>query len=449
MQNEIKTIPFWKARGFIKDPSQFIDSHLDLGSFYHLNLFSNQIYVVTDPDILHHVLIKNEANYLKSKIYWGQLKAIIGNALGTLEGEDWLWMKRLQQPFFTHEKVKSYLPEVMRSNKYFFEEWSESYTKHQGEDLIKAFAKINLAAVLKVIFGIEKVDDYSEIASYIADGEASIAYRSKFPWRPYTAWFTGHNKRAANHLAFFDTFTKKNISKKQEEKKKAQDMLDELILHSQFNNGKLSLKDIRNELIVHLGASTETAAVAEGWTLHLLNQHPKYLSEIKIEIDTVTNGNDVDVADYPQLVKTKRSIQEAMRLFPPSHAIIRDAQAPDFIDNIKIAKGATMFVSAYGLHRNPNIWENPTQFIPERFADETKIPKYHYIPFGAGRHTCIGRYLGLPQIVLSIATFLQRFNYELETKGEVVPLSLSTLKPNQPLKFKLKTRIKRTVSYSN
>ena len=222
-------------------------------------------------------------------------------------------------------------------------------------------------------------------------------------------------------------------------------MLDELILHSQFNNGKLSLKDIRNELIVHLGASTETAAVAEGWTLYLLDQNPKYLSEIKKEIDSVTNGNDVNVSDYPQLVKTKRAIQEAMRLFPPSHAIIRDAQSSDIINNIKIAKGSTLFISAYGLHRNPRIWKNPTQFIPERFADETKISKYSYIPFGAGRHTCIGRYLGLPQIVLSVATFLQRFDYELETKGKVLPLSLSTLKPNQPLKFKLKTRSVYTV----
>jgi cytochrome P450 len=409
---KIPAISFYKALGFVRNANRFIDEHPELGSFYQLNLVSTPLYVVADPDILHHVLVANESNYLKSKIYWGQLKAIIGNALGTMEGEEWLWMKRLQQPFFTHEKANAYLPEVLRMNELYFDRWADQFTKKEGKDLIAAFSEMNLAAILKVIFGIDQTENAAALAQCIGDGEASIAYRSKFPWRPYTAWLTGHNKRAAAHLNFFDGFAQRQVALKYNNTNTTGDMLDELILHSEFNNGKLSLKDIRNELIVHLGASTETAAVATGWTLYL--------------------------ESYPVLIKTKRAVQEAMRLYPPSHAILRDAQEADTIQGVAISKGATLYISAYALHRNPAIWEQPDVFMPERFEGEKDFPKYSYIPFGAGRHTCIGRYLGLPQVVLSIAAFLQRFDYELITRGKVGVQSLSTLKPDQAFRFRLK-----------
>lgn len=438
MSTNLRKLPFIPDLAVMSNASLFIHQNYHRGSFYKLDIPFQNIFVVTNPEVLHHVLVKNEANYLKSKIYWGQLKAIVGNALGTLEGEDWLWMKRLQMPFFTHEKAKGYLPEVMRINKLYFDRWERAYHE-EGEDLIHAFSEMNLSAILKVIFGIDRVENCADIASYIADGEASIAYRSKFPWRPYTAWLTGHNRRAAGYLDFFDELTKTQIEQKQATAKTANDMLDELIAHSVFNTGKLSLQDIRNELIIHLGASTETAAVAEGWTLYLLHQHPKYLKEIYQEIDELAKGERIILEAYPKLQKTKRAIQEAMRLYPPSHAIIRDAQAEDKIDDVQIPKGSTMFVSAFGLHRNPEIWEDPDIFKPERFEQEEDFPKYTYIPFGAGRHTCIGRYLGLPQVVLSIAEFLRRFNFEIFNK-ELYPLSYSTLKPSESIRFKLTKR---------
>ena len=431
-------ITFWNSLDFVRNSALFVQKHLPKGPFYRLKLPFNDIFVVTDPEILHHILVKKEQNYLKSKIYWGQLHAIVGNSLGTLEGNDWLWLKRLEQPFFTREKARHYLPEVLRINQFYMTRWAKKYTENTGADLIHRFSEMNLAAILKVIFGIDRVENCADIAAYIADGEASIAYRSKFPWRPYTAWLTGHNRRAAAHTSFFSRFTRAHIERKMGQQTSG-DMLDELIAHSEFNQGKLSLQDIRNELIVHLGASTETAAVGVGWTLYLLQQHPEYLAKVRAEIEEVAKGKPIQVAHYQQLMKTKQVAQETMRLFPPSYALIRDAQEEDEIQGQKIPQGATMFVCAYGLHRREDLWEHPNEFRPERFEKESQFPKYSYIPFGAGKHTCIGRYLALPQIVLSVAQFLQQFDYQILV-DDIQPNSLSTLKPNKALKFRLQVR---------
>ena len=196
-----------------------------------------------------------------------------------------------------------------------------------------------MAITLKVIFGLDALDDCKKIAHYITDGEGAISYRSQFPWRPYTAWLTGHNQRLNSHLRDLRAWT----AERMEQKKAANDLLDELIRHSEFNDGKLSLDDLRNEIIVHLAASTETVALAEAWTLYLLQQHPAYLAKIRAEVDAVTNGKELQVAHYQQLRWTKWAIQEAMRLYPPSHCLVRDALKEDVINGVKIPKGATFF----------------------------------------------------------------------------------------------------------
>jgi cytochrome P450 len=426
---------------FVKNASLFIQKHYKKGDFYLLKLPFNRIFVVTDPEILHHVLIAKEEKYEKSKIYWHQLKAIVGNALGTLEGDDWVWLKRLQMPYFTKTVVANYLPDVLHFCRNYYQRWEKNGSEiFIIEDVIHHFSEMNMAIILKVVFDIDSHTNCAEVAKYIADGEATIAWRSKYPWRPYTVWLTGQNRRASKYLTFFDDFTKKEIEKNNQNPNRQNSLFARLIAQMTIENDKqLSLQDIRNELIIHLGASTETAAVAEGWILYLLTQHPDYLQKIRTEIEQVTQGKTIDESHVLDLKMTTFVIKEALRLYPPSHAIIRDCVVEnDEINGIKIKNGDTMFISAYGLHRNPRIWHEPDTFLPERFEQEENFVKYAFIPFGAGRHTCIGRYLGLPQMVLSIAEFCRRYDFQMIDNQKITPLSLSTLKPNVALKMKCK-----------
>ena len=116
-------ISYIKSFESIKNSSLFIEQNYDLGQFYRLKLPFNALYVVTDPKIVQHILIREEANYPKSKIYWSELRKKVGRALATLDGDEWIWMKRLQRPFFTHEKARQYLPETLRISRHFLAQW--------------------------------------------------------------------------------------------------------------------------------------------------------------------------------------------------------------------------------------------------------------------------------------------------------------------------------------
>ncbi|MFT3945412.1 MAG: cytochrome P450 [Agriterribacter sp.] len=197
------------------------------------------------------------------------------------------------------------------------------------------------------------------------------------------------------------------------------------------------MKELRSELIVYLGAGTETAAVGLGWIIYLLAKNRDKLARLRAEILKVTGGNSVGVNHLNDLVYADYVVKEGLRLYSPSHTIVRDALEDDYVNGIAIHKGASVFISSYALHRNPAYWKAPLDFIPERF--EAEPVKYSYIPFGAGKHTCIGRYIATPVLILTLAAFVQQFDFKLADNEIRLPQSGSTLKPHKPILITLKT----------
>lgn len=438
--SKMEKVSFIKSLAFVENTSLFIQDNFPvLKDFYCLTLPAHQIYVVIDPDILQHVLIREEEKYQKSKIYWGELKKIVGAALGTLEGDEWLSLKKIQMQAYTHDKAESYLENVLLNGRDHFSQWA---AEQKELNITHCFSELNVSTLLNNLFGFENKALNDLIASYIADGEEIISWRTKFPWRPYTAWLNGKNQRYKKYSRFFDKVAQQIIHERENPKEELKKLIDWVMEHSDQLKDTPAVKQhkLRNEIIIHLGAGTETAAVGMGWTLYLLYRHPQILEKVRSEIKQVTGGNLLKHEQWKILPYTEAVIKESLRLFPPSHGIIRDAIEEDNINGLKVKKGDTFFISAYGLHRNPRLWDKPNEFIPERFLDESTIKKYSYIPFGAGRHTCIGRYLAQPMMIINLASFVQEYDYELHVTEPVLPLSLSTLKPNKIFYCTLKKR---------
>ncbi|HLY26183.1 MAG TPA: cytochrome P450 [Aggregatilineales bacterium] len=79
-------------------------------------------------------------------------------------------------------------------------------------------------------------------------------------------------------------------------------------------------------------------------------------------------------------------IKEALRLYPPSWTIGRQAVEDVQIGEYVIPRGSLVFASPYVMQRDPHYFDQPGAFIPERFADnlEKRLPRYVYFPFGGG-----------------------------------------------------------------
>ncbi len=82
----------------------------------------------------------------------------------------------------------------------------------------------------------------------------------------------------------------------------------------------------------------------------------------------------------------------------------------DVIDGIKAAKGTTVFVCPWALHRQPDLWPNPNRIDPERFLGAQARDKFAYIPFGAGPRVCIGQHLAMYELQAMALAFCGAFD---------------------------------------
>jgi cytochrome P450 len=180
-------------------------------------------------------------------------------------------------------------------------------------------------------------------------------------------------------------------------------------------------------------AGHETTANALTWALYCLSQDPAAQARIEAEVDAVPAGEDFDADALPY---TKAVMEETMRLFPPVPFLSRQAIAEDRIGRIKIPKGSLVMVAPYVLHRHKTLWQEPGAFMPERFLPEARaaIPRFAYLPFGAGPRVCIGQSFSLQEAVVVLAHIARAARFTLaDDHAPVVPLHRVTLRPEHGL----------------
>lgn len=413
---------------FISNAALFSGSRncYNQNDIYKLRFPFQSIYIINNIEIANQILVRNESSFEKSKIYWKQLRQIIGKAMGSLEGEEWLVLRKLQNSFFTKSHIDSFLEQISVEIDCYTDTFSNS------KPFLTQFSVLNLELVKKHVFGvIESNLNNEKMYQIITNGEDFIAWKSKFPWRKYTCYFNKFHYKAQKDLKELSIWTDAIINEKK--------FTDKGLLNTLLNNN-YSKKHIRNELIVHLGAATETVAVVEIWTMYLLCKNQNFLTQAIEEVQkSVNSDGKIDANSISKLVFLEQCIKESMRLYPPSHALVRDAINPVTINGIKIKKGDSFYISVFGIHRNEKYYKNPEIFNPNRFSieNEDQIIAQSYLPFGLGKHTCIGKYLAMPMILFTLSNYLLKHNLKLENTSLISVLSGSTLKPSQEISIKM------------
>lgn len=89
-----------------------------------------------------------------------------------------------------------------------------------------------------------------------------------------------------------------------------------------------------------------------------------------------------------------------------------------------IPKGFSIWIPIYAIHHDPEIWEDPEEFRPERFSKENRayIRPVSWLPFGDGPRSCIGMRLALMEIKFALVRMLQEFKFETCPETEIPPV---------------------------
>lgn len=165
------------------------------------------------------------------------------------------------------------------------------------------------------------------------------------------------------------------------------------------------------------------------WTISELINNPRVLKRAQEEVDKVTEGKRlITESDIPNLPYINAIIKETMRLHPPITMIMRKGIQDCVVNGYLIPKGSILCINIWAMGRDPNIWDNPLEFRPERFLEgkgsaiDIKGHNYELLPFGSGRRGCPGQPLALQELPVVIGAMIQCFTWKpLDLQGNVVP----------------------------
>nr|DBA28869.1 TPA: hypothetical protein GDO54_009159 [Pyxicephalus adspersus] len=162
-------------------------------------------------------------------------------------------------------------------------------------------------------------------------------------------------------------------------------------------------------------AGTDTTTNTLLWTILYMCLHPDKQEKVQAEIDAVI-GRDrhPSLTDKISMPFTEATIMEVQRMtvvVPLS--IPHMASENTVFQGYTIPKGSVIVPNLWAVHRDPDVWEKPNDFIPNRFLDEhgQVLKKEAFIPFGIGRRVCMGEQLAKMEVFLLFVNLLQSFSF--------------------------------------
>ncbi|XP_058537066.1 cytochrome P450 4A4-like isoform X5 [Ochotona princeps] len=308
------------------------------------------------------------------------MKVIMGRSgygLLLLEGQKWFQHRRMLTPAFHSDILKPYVELMVDSVQMMLDRW-EHVSEDSPLEIFDHISLMTLDTIMKCAFNhqssaqldrnsqsyIQAVNDLNNLVIYRVRNvfhHNSILYRLSSKGR----WFFHSCQLARKHTDRVIKLRKAHLQKEGElEKatsKRCLDFLDILLFAKMENGSSLSDEDLRAEVDTFMFEGHDTTASGISWILYALATHPEHQQRCREEIQSVLgDGASISWDHLDKMPYTTMCIKEALRIYPPVPSITRKlSKLVTFPDGRSLPKGIVLLLSIYGLHHNPQVWQNP------------------------------------------------------------------------------------------
>jgi cytochrome P450 len=431
---------------FVRNPLQVVPQAAYQEDFVSSGSTGSQRIWITAPALIKAVLLDQREKFQKlTQIRL--LSPVLGRGILTSEGADWKWQRQASAPMFRQQDLADFVPAFVRATEGLLAKWRGTppgSMQRVDVDMTQATFNVISATLLP------SADD--TVAPAVAHsvgvfqrstGWGQLYAAMKAPrWLPRPGIVSG--RRAVVSLrAAVATMIRERRAAGGNGGTEPDDLMHRLIAARDPETGQsMNDEQLIDNLLTFYLAGHETTAKALTWTLYLLARSPEWTAMLEDEIARVTGGAAVAGEHIDRLVLVQQVVKESMRLFPPVPLMSRQAVADTRLDGHDIKAGASVLMPIYAIHRHARRWTDPDVFDPERFAPEreAEIPRYQYMPFGAGPRICIGMAFALMEATAMLATLLQHARFAPVAGHEPFPIARVTLVPRGGMPLKVWVR---------
>ena len=334
------------------------------------------------------------------------LKPVLGsNSVILTSGTKHREYRKLLVPPFHGQRMRSYAQSMASAAHDCASKW------HEGEDF-RAYnftQSVSLEVILDTVFGVTDPVVRSGLKALLPEllnlgnGLPMFFKFLRLPVVPSWRRFTAVRKQT-------DELIGQLIRDRASSDDRGDDILS-MLLEAEYDDGsRMDELEVRDQLLSILSAGHETTAIAMAWTLYWLHRHPEKLNRLLEDIsEQAPTGDPEALTQIPYLDAV---VNESLRIHPVLPDLARKLSQDAELMGCKLKAGTAVGAVAFLTHRDPEIYENPDEWIPERFLDH-KFSPFEFYPFGGGSRRCIGAAFASFEAKVVLGTLLPAYRFEL------------------------------------
>ncbi|KAF3008659.1 hypothetical protein E8E13_008879 [Curvularia kusanoi] len=428
--------------------------------------FHTERFLVASPAAVADILVHRSYDFEKPAPAREFLRRFIGDGLLMTEGDEHKHHRKHIMPAFHFRHIKELYPVF----------WSKSIEMCNA---VRDALAVEPSQVLEIghfttqvtldIIGLAGLG--RDIASLRSSEDELVANYEELlePSREKVAYFVCHllfphwligmlpwkmnqsTKRCTENLTRICTdFVVDRKANIKHESKESRDILSIMIRSNNFSDGNLV-----DQLLTFMAAGHETTSSALTWASHLLSKHPSIQDQLRSEIYSYIAdpqalfAPEADVAGLLESMPYLNGVcNEVLRLYPTIPVTARVSIRDTVIAGQPIPKGTQVMVVPWAINRNPDLWEQPEDFVPTRWIDETSgratmnggaPSNFAFVTFLHGPRSCIGERFARGELRALLAAFVGSFHMEMADPNEVVVAGGTvTSKPVNGMKLRLR-----------
>ena len=347
----------------------------------------------------------------------GLFRRVLGrNSLLVIDGDQHMRQRKLLLPAFHGERVAQHYDAMVGAAEDDVERWpvGEPFT------LQPRMQAMTLNVIIGAVFGMQagpRRDSMRELLARLLELNTTTATTlpqlrhelgGRSPW--------GKLMRCTRQV---DEAVYEEIARRREQAERPNDVLSALLDAEDAGGERMSDQELRDQLLTMLVAGHETTATALCWAFERILRHPRVLERIRTELAA---------GDTTYL---EASIKETLRQRPTVPITARKLTVTYEVGGRNYAPGTVLMPCIFLLHRNPDVYEAPDEFRPERFLD-AQPPPYSFVPFGGGVRRCLGASFWLTEMKAVMQTVLTRVELRPESpRDERIARRAFTLSPGR------------------
>ena len=439
------------------------EKRLEYGPIFLLTFVHRCVVFLADPGFVREVFVNHNKYLCKPSFLYEKMAFIFGQRgigyglVANIDDISWRKRRRIMNPAFHRQCLKDFITNFNNVCNRFLIHMGKVADSSKVVSMVDEFGKATLEAISQVSFNIDTnaiEDPKSPFPSAIRTTLKGVQANFDIP---IPATFLGifqfklfqkeSQKVEINAARFLRKFASDCIAARMKDIAENKDVPNDL-LNLLITDGSLSMDEMIDEFLTIFIAGQETTASSLAFALYEILTNPNVEVKLLNEIDEVLGENeDVQYDDLSKLKYIGQVLEENLRLHPIAPTPTRILLKEIVVGGYQIPKGTGVASNSHLFAMNPEIWQNPDVFDPERFADAVNIPNLAmmHFPFSVGPRNCIGQTFAKFESKVMLAKLFQKFQFKLLPNQTGQMIGRMTMTPKDGVMCKVE---RRAVSYN-